>query len=100
MIDIQYMKFHLKEHTNDVMHYTEMVYTYHQHPYSDVYRECLEKLLSYYQFITDGDEEVIIGDLLLEKNQIIKHVTITKDQLIALFRSHIIVVPEARYCTV
>jgi len=95
MIDVDRLRFSFGEYANDVIRYSNIISEHRNHSRSEQYKTAMEKLLSYYIFDSnEEDEEYLIGDMLLEKNSTIENINMTKTQFIALIRTGVIIAPK------
>ena len=80
--------------TIDIQVLTENLCSLKNRPRTSQYKKYEKSLLEYFEFECIDDEEVTNVDLLLEKNQVVTNLELTRGNIIAFARAGIMVIPR------
>ena len=92
MLNMDHAKFYMGDYINDVINITQKIKRWKRLS-MDERIKYVNDLISYYEF---DNADMMVGDIMLERNQIIFDANISRDSLIALARKGIIVVQKRR----
>lgn len=93
IIDTTYMSCRIgNDDTNDLVYLTQYLSDNLNKIHTKEYKEKIKLFFKFYTFDDTDEDSTITVDLLLEKNQVIKNVTVTRDNMLALARAGILIV--------
>ena len=92
MLNMDHAKFYMGDYINDVINITQKIKRWKRLS-MDERIKYVNDLISYYEF---DNADMMVGDIMLERNQIVSDANISRDSLIALARKGIIVVQKRR----
>lgn len=92
MLNMDHARFYMGDYIDDVVTITQKIKKYKRLS-ADERIKYVNDLISYYEF---DNADMMIGDIMLERNQVISDANISKDSLIALARKGIVVVQKQR----
>ena len=90
MLNMDHARFYMGDYIDDVINITQKIKRWRRLS-ADERIKYVNDFISYYEF---DNSDMMIGDIMLERNQVISDANINKDSLIALARKGIIVVQK------
>lgn len=95
LIDIDYLVDRLGQKESDhIVQCIEIIMEYKNKPSRNDYKKAIKEYLSYFDFEVIEDDEIILGDVLMEKHLVLHDIQLTRNMIIAFARCGIIVIQK------